>query len=185
MSSMDGAGTPSDLPGLCEYAASVSAERLDRMLSHIDGVRKGEEAAPVHQMRVWSRRTRAALEIFHVCFDTKAFAELEREVKAATDALSEARDLDVMIADLTARGEKLPASQRTGIESFIERLRKKRETLQKSVAAAVTDLEIHDLARRFKELACKASEERAARLDAVNHSEPKARRNGKGRRRHG
>ena len=153
---------------LCDYAGEVTAQRLDRMLSHIDGVRKAEDPEPVHQMRVWSRRSRAALEIFRVCFQGRAFAEVEREVKAATDALSEARDLDVMIENLQMRAAKLPASQRAGIESFIERLRAQREGRQDAVAKAVTDLESHHLAQRFRDLAQKAAEPKQRRSPARN-----------------
>lgn len=185
MNSEQGVGELPEPPKLCDYAADVTAERLNRMLSHIDGVRKGDDPEPVHQMRVWSRRSRAALEIFHVCFNGRAFAEVEREVKAATDALSEARDLDVMIENLQARAAKLPVSHRTGIESFVARLRDKRESLQMAVAAAVTDLESHNLAQRFRDLAEKAAERKTGGAQEASHPGPKARRNGKRSRRNG
>lgn len=164
-------------PHLCDYAADVTADRLDRMLSHIDGVRKAEALEPVHQMRVWSRRSRAALEIFRVCFQGREFSEVEREVKATTDALSEARDLDVMIENLEARAAKLSASQRVGIDSFVVRLRAKREAGQAAVAGTVTELESHNLAQRFRDLAHKASQETTSVAGVDDR--PKA---GKGRR---
>jgi len=170
-------------PKLCDYAVEVTVERLDRMLSHIDGVRKGDAPGPVHQMRVWSRRTRAALEIFHVCFNSREFGEVERAVKSATDALSEARDLDVMIENLRARAEKLPASHRTGIESFVNRLKDQRDGLQATVATAVTDLESRDLGQHFRDLAQKAAEQRQAEaLEAIGRAKPKPKRSRKGRR---
>ncbi len=183
MSSAAEVGESPAPPKLCDYAVEVTLERLGRMLSHIEGVRKGDAPGPVHQMRVWSRRTRAALEIFHVCFDTKAFAEVERAVKSATDALSEARDLDVMIENLKSRAEKLPASHRTGIESFVERLQEQRDGLQTAVATAVTDLESRDLGQHFRDLAQKAAEQRtAAELEANSLVKPKAKRPRKGTR---
>lgn len=171
-------------PDLCDYAAAVTAERLDRMLSHIDGVRKGESPEPVHQMRVWSRRSRAALEIFRVCFTGPAFAEVEREVKAATDALSEARDLDVMIENLLARSERLAASQRAGIESFMARLKDQREARQAAVAHAVTDLESHHLAQRFRDLTDRSAADKAGSiLEAASRKQPATRRARKASRR--
>jgi len=154
-------------PQLCDYAVEVTAERLDRMLSHVDGVRMAKDPEPVHQMRVWSRRSRAALEIFKVCFTAPTFAEVEREVKAATDALSEARDLDVMVENLEARASKLAESERAGIESFIRRLRDQRESRQQAVAAAVTDLESHHLAQRFRALAKTCAETREEAIAEV------------------
>jgi CHAD domain-containing protein len=172
-------------PRLCDFAAEVTAQRLDKMLSHVEGVRKAEDTEAVHQMRVWSRRSRAALEIFRVCFTGRAFAEVEREVKAATDALSEARDLDVMIENLEDRAAKLPASRRGGIQSFVDLLRAQREARQHAVAQAVTDLESHNLAQRFRELASRTSERRTKRAAANGRSNAKSARNGKGGRRHG
>lgn len=171
-------------PRLCEYAAEVTAERLDKMLDHVDGVRQAEDPEAVHQMRVWSRRSRAALEIFDVCFQGRAFTELEKEVKAATDALSEARDLDVMIINLEARALKLRPSRRGGIASFVESLRQQREARQESVAGAITNLESHDLARRFRALATRASKPAVCDNSAADRK-GKSRRNGKRARRDG
>jgi CHAD domain-containing protein len=141
---------PSDLVA---YATQVIATRLERMLSYREGVQRAEEIEPVHQMRVWSRRTRAALEVFRACFPGKEYIQLEREVKAVTDSLSEARDLDVMMETLHKRAERLPPEQRQGIESFIERLGKQRAKSQKPVLKALQHLEHGNLAQRFEALA--------------------------------
>lgn len=143
---------PSSPPSLRDYAAKVTTERLEMMLTHVEGVRQNEEIEPVHQMRVWSRRSRAALETFACCFAGKAFKALEREVKAVTGALGEARDLDVMIETLTKRADALPPEQRPGVEAFIAGLRQRREANQEPVAKAVTRLEQHGLVRRFEEI---------------------------------
>lgn len=176
-----GGGTPL---ALCDYASKVTTERLERMLSHVDGVRKGDEAAPIHQMRVWSRRSRAALEIFRVCFESRAFAEIERAVKSATDALGEARDLDVMAENLEARAAKLPAAQRTGIEAIVERLRERRKSLQSGVAKAITELEAQDLLARFHALTQRAGNGSGAGSNGRTPTR-RAPRTGKGRRKSG
>jgi CHAD domain-containing protein len=151
---------PKHPPTVCDYGEEIIVERLDKMLSHVEGVRQGEDIEAIHQMRVWSRRSRAALDIFHACFPGKAFARLEREVRQVTRALGAARDLDVMIDGLTKRAETLPSEQRPGLESFIERLRRQRQAQQKPVTKAVTRLEMHAPVRRFLALADQASEQR-------------------------
>src|SRR5579871_6263094 len=113
-------------PRLYEFAVETTGHRLDTMLSFLEGVRQGEAMEPVHQMRVWSRRTRAALEIFRLCFTGREFARLEREIKRAADAVGAARDLDVMIDTMTQRQETLPVEQRPGLDVFISRLRAQR-----------------------------------------------------------
>jgi CHAD domain-containing protein len=144
-------------PTLHAYAVEAIATRLERMLSHLEGVRKSEELEPVHQMRVWSRRTRAALEVFEGCFPRKAFASIEREVKAAADALGEARDLDVMIESLSHRAEALPVAQRTGLESFVQKLKANRAARQMAVTQAIERLERQDLKLHFDRLSAEPS----------------------------
>ena len=156
-------------PTLREHAVQSIQPRLERMLSHLDGAKKGDETEPIKQMRVWSRRTRAALEVFHDCFDDKGFRRLEREIKDVTGALGAARDLDVMIENLTQREAGLPPHQRGGIASFIAALQGQREEAQQAVRATVGDLENRDLMAQFQ---------------AVADSPPPKSKH-KGRRRHG
>lgn len=144
---------PEKPPAVSEYAVTVLSERLNRMLSHLEGVKQGETTEPVHQMRVWSRRTRAALDIFQACFPGKEYAVIEREVKKVTGALGEARDLDVMISTLRERMEGLPEEQRPGVDAFVGTLKAQRKAKQRPVEKITTQLEHHDLAARFAALA--------------------------------
>lgn len=144
-------------PSLHVYAAASITRRLEQMLSHLEGVRQGEELGPVHQMRVWSRRTRAALEVFESFFPAKEFTGITREVKAAADALGEARDLDVMIETLSERAEALPVVQRPGLEAFIQQLKAQRAARQRAVTKAIERLERQDLAPRFAHLSAQSS----------------------------
>lgn len=157
---------------LDEYAKLVITPRLARMLSHAEGVRKGEDIEPVHQMRVWSRRSRAALEVFRDIFPGKDYAELEREVKMVTDALGEARDLDVMVDGLSKRAEGLPEAQRGGIESFRDRLQTRRKGLQDDVDKALDRLETRKLADHFDTIADETSRlrELSKQLEYFNKS---------------
>jgi len=140
---------------LCEYAAATIRERMERMLTHLDGVREGKETEPVHQMRVWSRRTRAALDVFRACFPAKAFAVMEREVKRVTRALGTARDLDVMILAQEKRLSDLPEHQRAGLEAFLEMLRGERTKAQESLTAAANHLEQMEISAQFDALTYK------------------------------
>ena len=140
------------VPGFCDYGAEVTMERLERLLSHSEGVKASDGIEPVHQMRVWSRRSRAAAATFSLCFPRKAFGEIEKELKAVAGALGEARDLDVMIENLTLQAEALPLEQQAGVRSFIAHLKAERERLQKPVIKAVMRLEKRGLIRRLETL---------------------------------
>ena len=78
----------------------------------------------VHDMRVATRRLRAALEIFEPCFPAEAVRRRPcDEVKRLADALGERRDRDVAIAALHAFNDQMPSPDRRGVASLIERLR--------------------------------------------------------------
>jgi hypothetical protein len=134
---------------LLEYAVRNIRTRLKRMLDCADGVRAGDDIEAVHDMRVWSRRTRAALEVFRSLFPLEEFRAVEREVKAVTDSLGLARDLDVMIDLLTRRAQEMPPEQRAGIESFIAALQRRRKRAQPPVEKALQRLEQFDIERQI------------------------------------
>ena len=138
---------------LRDYAVQAIQPRLERMLSHLEGAKEGEKTEPIKQMRVWSRRTRAALEVFHDCFPEKEFKGFEREIKTVTGALGQARDLDVMIDTLSKREESLPPEQRGGVASFISQMKNQRDEAQEAVRETIAHLEHQDLLVRFHAIA--------------------------------
>ena len=56
-----------------------------------------DDVERVHDMRVATRRLRAALEVFEPCFPRKRHRKALKKVKALADALGERRDRDVEI----------------------------------------------------------------------------------------
>ena len=72
----------------------------------------------VHDMRVATRRLRAALEIFEPCFPPKELGAALGQVKAIADALGERRDRDVAIAALEDFAGAMPAPDRPGDRDF-------------------------------------------------------------------
>jgi|SRR5579871_3666519 len=149
---------PSDL---CKYAKQMIEERLHKMLGQVDDVRRSEETEPVHKMRVASRRARAALDIFDVCFADSDYARDERQVKKVTHVLSEARDVDVMREKLADHLRELPQEQRSGLQSYIDQLQRRREQAQKTVDKALRRLESYDLEAHIKALSTKGDFNRA------------------------
>ncbi len=136
---------------LRDYAARTLTSRLERMLSHTDNVLL-EDMEALKQMRVWSRRSRAALDIFGVCFAGKPFLALALEVKGVTRALGTARDLDVMIKRLEETQSELPEEQRSGVQFGIDGLKRQREAAQPAVIETIEHLKRYDLLNRWKAL---------------------------------
>lgn len=132
-----------------QIGAELISVSLDKMLSHADDVRDGADIEAVHDMRVASRRLRAAISVFAPAFRGRRFEKFEREVKAVTDALGEARDLDVMIDALEKLEQDIPAGERRGIDSFVAEKRELRAGLQQEVERALNRLDKRDLRARF------------------------------------
>lgn len=170
----------SEPSNLRAYAVRSIQPRLERMLSHLEEAKEGEKTEPIKQMRVWSRRTRAALEVFRDFFPAREFKGFEREIKIVTGALGQARDLDVMIDTLTKREAALPPEQRGGLASFIEHLRREREKAQDAVRETVAYLEDRDLQAQFQALAATPEKKKATAEDVPEAKTHKSRR-GKGR----
>jgi CHAD domain-containing protein len=156
-----------DVPGLrCEdpfgiTAAQVVSVRVEELLDHADGVLDIADIERLHNMRVASRRLRAAMEVFEPCFPRKRFRAALKEVKAIADALGERRDRDVSIVALTGFGEALTASDRRGVAMMIDRFREEQSLANDRLAPFVDRRRLGDLRDRIEELVA-AADRRAA-----------------------
>ena len=111
-----------------------------------------EDIERVHDMRVATRRLRAALEVFEPCFPKKRFKATLREVKALADALGERRDRDVTIDALGEFADAISLADRPGVQSLVDRLRVEQAEANLALAPFVTDERIAGLAERLAEL---------------------------------
>jgi CHAD domain-containing protein len=137
-------------PNFREYGTKVIRESLEKMLSRTQAVYAADDMAALKAMRVGSRRLRAATDVFSGAFRDPTFGSFEREVKAVTDVLGAARDLDVMIDTLGKLQDGLPEAERGGLESFIEQKKQEREHMQKKVRRALERMERRSLAGTFE-----------------------------------
>src|SRR6478735_8585866 len=83
-----------------EAAGRTVEIRAREVFSFAEGVLDTTEIERVHDMRVATRRLRAALEVFAVCFPARAFKSVLRDVKELADALGMRRDPDVALLSL-------------------------------------------------------------------------------------
>lgn len=141
-----------------EAAALALTVRTKEMVDHSREVLSMTEIENVHDMRVASRRLRAALEIFAPCFDADEHAQVLGEVKAIADALGERRDRDVAIEALEGYAGDLGEPNRAGIESLIGSLRSEQLRANHELEAFVTEERLQVLSSRVRELARSARE---------------------------
>jgi CHAD domain-containing protein len=104
-------------------AAVVVGARAAEVFEHSQGVLDLDDPEALHDMRVATRRLRAALEMFRPCFEKKQYARALKMVKALADALGERRDRDVAIDYLSGLLPKVEGGERRGLELRLAELR--------------------------------------------------------------
>jgi CHAD domain-containing protein len=124
-----------------EAARCTVAVRGPELLEFRAGTLLGADIEELHSMRVASRRLRAALEVYADCFPPAKHRRLLRLVKDTADALSEARDLDVMIDFLAGHAAEVGVEDQPGIESLISLLRDRRTAADDHLAPALRRLD--------------------------------------------
>jgi len=139
-----------------EAAALVVETRATELVRHSEGVLDTAAIEGVHDMRVATRRLRAALEVFSPCFPKGPRKRVLAEVKAVADALGERRDRDVAIAMLTGIAESVPRPDRSGIGSLIERYRAEQQEANEMLAPYVTAERVERIDADVRGLAAEA-----------------------------
>jgi CHAD domain-containing protein len=69
------AGLAPEMP-FCAAAKPVISAKLHDLFKHEKGTRAGDDSEALHDMRVASRRLRAAMAIFGICFAPADFKPL-------------------------------------------------------------------------------------------------------------
>jgi CHAD domain-containing protein len=135
-----------------EAAAKIVAVRTDELTEHVRGVLDTGDIERVHDMRVATRRLRAALEVFAPCFPKQAYRQTLREVKRLADGLGERRDRDVAIAALDGFGQQMPAPDRRGVSSLTDRLRDEQAEANAALGPLVETQNLNPLRESLLEL---------------------------------
>ena len=149
---------PREVPGLdCEgpfgLAAARAVEvRADEVFAHSGGVLGVEDLEPLHDMRVATRRLRAAMEMFRPCFPRKPYRRAMKPLKALADALGERRDRDVAIGFLREFAAQAPAADRGRLEILIAKLRDEQRQANDDLVPFVEAARLEELRARLEEL---------------------------------
>ena len=151
-----------EIPGLSaedSYAAAAArivSVRAQELVDHAAGVLDMGDIERVHDMRVATRRLRAALEVFEPCFPGKRVRTDLREVKQLADALGERRDRDVAIVALDRLAEQMAAPDRAGIDILIARFRDEQRRANVELASFVAGDRLESLRERLDDLVSEA-----------------------------
>jgi triphosphatase len=85
-----------------DVAFAILRRHFAAMLAHEPGVRLGEDPEELHDMRVATRRLRAALKLYKKVLPRRA-ENYERDLRFFANALGEVRDLDVLLERLAGK----------------------------------------------------------------------------------
>jgi CHAD domain-containing protein len=156
-----------------EAVEAIIADRFEALWKKEAAARSFADPEGVHEMRVASRRLRAALDASRDVFPRKWFAPVRATVKTMTRALGDVRDADVLLAELEARQASANAQDQAGLPCLIVRVTRERDDARTRLFVVLDDLDrqrVRELtARRFT----RSGKGRLRRRDARRMVQPR------------
>jgi CHAD domain-containing protein len=134
---------------LAEAGRKILLYHFAVMLKHEEGTRLGEDIEELHDMRVATRRMRAAFDLFEQAFDPKVIRRHLRGLKATGRALGAVRDMDVFIEKANHYMDDLSPDQRQGLEVLVEAWQAQRESAREAMLAHLDNPDYAAFKRKF------------------------------------
>lgn len=131
---------------MAEAARKTLLLHWKRMLAHEDGARAGVDSEEVHDMRVATRRMRAAYRVFEEFLDTKTFKPFIKMLRRTARALGAVRDLDVFREKTQRYLDTLPDARKGELAPLLAMWQAEYERARKELIAWLDD----DAYARFK-----------------------------------
>jgi CHAD domain-containing protein len=100
--------------------------RWEEVWKAVPRAAEGTDIEGVHDVRVASRRLRAAMDVAAPAFPPSWYKPLHTLAKDITSELGEVRDRDVMLEYLTGERDAAPPNERPGIDRLIGRIERER-----------------------------------------------------------
>ena len=122
-------------------ARRIIVNYFRKMMSYKEGAKDGTDIEFVHDMRVTSRRLRAAMDNFADCFPKKPFKGHYKKIKAITRTMGAVRDLDVLIARFQKELSTLSKVEQADIQGLIDHLQQERKEARKPMLMLFEELE--------------------------------------------
>jgi CHAD domain-containing protein len=145
MSEKNGAKlTPDQL--FCSAMRDLIAARFGALWKAVPAAVAGEDIEGVHDVRVASRRLRAAMDVAVDCFPPDWYRPLHRTAKEITGALGAVRDLDVQIEAFSFERLNSPPEEWPGIDRLLTRLEAEREIARESMLHFLEEVDTANIA---------------------------------------
>ena len=119
-------------PSVGEVAFAVLRRHFAAVLAHETGTRLGEDAEELHDMRVATRRTRAALSLFEDALPVRS-RHVRMELGWLADALGAVRDLDVQLERVEGWIRDVPEEEGTALADLATLLNRQRDEARRAL----------------------------------------------------
>ena len=139
--------TESEIKGIAPDEALEACARqiivhyFHEMMSYKEGAKEGADIEFVHEMRVTSRRLRAAMDNFADCFPKKPFKKHYKKIRAITRTMGTVRDLDVLIVRFQNELTNLTEVEQADIRGLIEQLQREHKEARQPMLILFDELE--------------------------------------------
>jgi CHAD domain-containing protein len=118
---------------MAEAGRKVMFTHFMKMLANEAGTRDGEDIEFLHDMRVATRRLRAAYRIFEPFYDQEAVAKFNKELRRAGGTLGAVRDLDVLIEKAQTYEAGLPPDDGLTVRPLLEHWGNQRDVARREM----------------------------------------------------
>ncbi len=137
------------MDSMAEAGRKILLYNFAEMLSHETGTLIGEDPDELHDMRVATRRMRAAFRVFSDYFKPKAVKSFTRDIKTLAGALGDARDMDVLLNKTQDYLDTLPEADRAGLAPLLSDWGQKKDRTHAFLVDYLNSLEYQKFKRRF------------------------------------
>ena len=134
---------------LAEAGRKVMRYQFGQMLRHEEGTRLGVDVEALHDMRVATRRLRAAFEIFGEAFEPDALKPHLKGLKATGRALGSVRDLDVFMEKAQKYLATLPEEKRSGLDPLLREWGEQRNGMREQLLLHMNSWEYASFKQKF------------------------------------
>lgn len=134
-----------------QVARRALAARLERLWFYLERSvsQSSSETENVHQLRVFSRRAAASMEIFADWLPRRRGHWMRKRIKRVRKAAGEARDLDVLILRWTGAEHQIPSAQAALLLEQAKRRRRRAQWPIEDVLHQLLDKRFERRAKKF------------------------------------